>query len=123
MSKFILQTEGRFPDEFIEISRHETYDEAEEAAGVLFDNGNDGDFRIVEEGETRGYRLRGYTFQKAICPVCGKVERTRNMERTRDCHGIPFRTVCRDCYDRIMDEKGYDGEEYSELDECLDADY
>lgn len=41
---------------------------------------------------------------------------------THDCHGIPFRLVCFDCYDRLM-AKGYDGEHYDETDECLDEDY
>lgn len=42
---------------------------------------------------------------------------------TYDCHGIPFRLVCWDCYNRVMDEKGYDGEYYTEADECIDYDY
>lgn len=59
---------------------------------------------------------------KRICPVCGKeVERT-DMNFTRDCHGIPFRLVCWECYETLM-ENGYDGEYYTEADECLDYDY
>jgi len=67
------------------------------------------------------------------CPVCGKtikydtcirgvmyLEDECVAEMTYDCHGIPFRTICLDCYDKIMDEKGYDGEFYTELDECID---
>ena len=38
---------------------------------------------------------------------------------TNDCHGIPFRRVCSSCYDTIMDEKGYDGEYYTALDENI----
>ena len=41
------------------------------------------------------------------------------MDFTYDCHGIPFRLVCFECYDKIMDEKGYDGEYYTELDENI----
>ena len=44
------------------------------------------------------------------------------MMETYDCHGIPFRYVCPDCYDKAM-EKGYDGEYYTEADECIDYDY
>ena len=56
------------------------------------------------------------------CPVCGKSVERNDMSMTHDCHGIPYRLVCYECYDKLM-EKGYDGERYSELDECLDYDY
>ena len=59
---------------------------------------------------------------KRICPVCGKEVDREDMTFTRDCHGIPFRLVCWDCYDEIMDE-GYDGQYYTSVDECLDDDY
>jgi len=58
-----------------------------------------------------------------VCPVCGKEFERNDMAWTHDCHGIPFRLVCYDCYNRIMDEKGFDGEYYTELDECIDWDY
>lgn len=57
-----------------------------------------------------------------ICPVCEKTVERRDMLFTRDCHGIVFRLVCYDCYDKLM-EKGYDGEYYTEADECLDYGY
>ena len=70
------------------------------------------------------------------CPVCGKTIRydenirgtaylddTCVAELTHDCHGIPFRTVCTNCYEKIMDGNGYDGEYYTSLDECIDYDY
>ena len=57
------------------------------------------------------------------CPVCNGMFEREDMEFTHDCHGITFRLVCRECYERIMEEKGYDGEYYTELDECLDWDY
>lgn len=123
MSKFILMSEGSYYDEFVERSRHDSYEEAEEAAGVLFDNGDEGDFRIVEEGEEQGWRLRGYTFMKMICPECGALVRSRHAMMSYDCHGIQFRKLCPDCYNRIMNGKGYDGEHYTEEDECLDEDY
>ena len=56
------------------------------------------------------------------CPVCGREVERNDMTFTKDCHGIPFRLVCYDCYDELM-EKGYDGEYYTELDECLAYDY
>ena len=71
-----------------------------------------------------------------ICPICGKEveydERVRDVyycdddcvaARTYDCHGIPFRVVCIDCYEKIMDEKGFDGEVYTEFDEQIEPDY
>lgn len=58
-----------------------------------------------------------------ICAICGKEVDRMDMCFTYDCHGIPFRLVCFDCYDKVMDEKGYDGEYYTEADENLDWDY
>lgn len=60
---------------------------------------------------------------KIICPVCQKEYDRIDMMWTTDCHGITFRLVCEDCYEKIMDERGYDGEYYTDLDECLDYDY
>lgn len=60
---------------------------------------------------------------KTICPICEKEVMSDEMWATSDCHGIFFRYVCMECYDKIMEEKGYDGEYYTELDECLDYDY
>ena len=59
---------------------------------------------------------------KRTCPVCGREVERNHMEFTRDCHGITFRLVCWDCYDKLM-EKGYDGQYYTEADECLDEYY
>lgn len=56
------------------------------------------------------------------CPICNKEVERNDMTFTKDCHGIPFRLVCYDCYDELM-EKGYDGEYYTELDECIGYDY
>lgn len=66
------------------------------------------------------------------CPICGKViQYDESLSgvlylkdhsvavRTEDCHGIPFRFVCMDCYDEVVCPKGYDGEYYTELDECI----
>ena len=57
-----------------------------------------------------------------ICPNCGKEVERNDMDFTYDCHGIPFRLVCMDCYQKLM-ENGYDGEYYTEADECIDEDY
>lgn len=57
-----------------------------------------------------------------MCPVCNKEVERVDMNFTRDCHGIPFRLVCWDCYSELM-KKGYDGQYYTEADECLDYDY
>ena len=57
-----------------------------------------------------------------ICPVYGKEVERNDMSFTRDCHGITFRLVCYGCWEKLM-EKGYDGQYYSEADECIDEDY
>lgn len=60
---------------------------------------------------------------KEECPRCGEETRPFEMQRTRDCHGIPFRRVCLNCYDEVMSTVGYDGEIYDERDENLDCEY
>lgn len=57
------------------------------------------------------------------CPICGKEFKRDEMIFSRDCHGIPFRLLCFDCYEHTMEAKGYDGEFYTELDEQIDDDY
>lgn len=57
------------------------------------------------------------------CPICGKTVRREDAQFTHDCHGITYRLVCHDCWDKVMGERGYDGEYYTEADECLDYDY
>lgn len=59
----------------------------------------------------------------AECKECGKEFPRDEMQFSRDCHGIPFRLLCFDCYDKIMDEKGYDGEEYTSDDENIEEDW
>lgn len=57
------------------------------------------------------------------CQKCGKeFDCKHKLTWTKDCHGIPFRHVCYECYDKLM-EDGYDGQYYDELDECIDEDY
>ena len=57
------------------------------------------------------------------CECCGKQVERNDMQFTKDCHGITYRIVCLECYDKIMNKKGYDGEYYTENDECIDEDY
>ena len=122
MKPYILQIEDS-PSDWKTVSMHDSYEEATEAAGKLFDNGETDDFRIFDVRCNIGTRLRAYTFQAQNCPVCGCYIRLRDMMPTYDCHGIRFRSVCPACYDKISEEKGYDGEYYSSIDECLDYDY
>ena len=61
--------------------------------------------------------------EKRTCQICQKEFPRSSMSWTHDCHGIPFRLVCGGCYAKIMEEKGYDGEYYTEADECIDEDY
>ena len=60
--------------------------------------------------------------ENRVCEECEKSFPRSEMRFTKDCHCIPFRLVCFSCYDKVM-EKGYDGEYYTELDECLDEVY
>ena len=57
-----------------------------------------------------------------ICPECGREVERAEMDFTRDCHGITFRLLCLDCYEKAM-SKGDDGEYYDEMDEQIDDDY
>lgn len=59
---------------------------------------------------------------RRVCPVCRQGHERDDMLFTKDCHGIPYRLVCFDCYHRLM-EKGYDGEYYGEQEEQIDAEY
>lgn len=66
--------------------------------------------------------IKKYLENIRTCPCCNKETERQEMRYTKDCHGIIFRLVCFDCYDKLM-AKGYDGEYYAEADECLDDDY
>ena len=72
--------------------------------------------------------------QEFECPKCGKKFEFNESDRyglylngdsiaimSRDCHGIPFRNICLDCYDEL--DGYYDGEYYTEWDECIDDYY
>ena len=57
-----------------------------------------------------------------MCENCEREVKREDMLYTRDCHGITFRLVCYDCYNKLM-AKGYDSEYYTENDENFDYDY
>ena len=57
-----------------------------------------------------------------ICQCCKKQVERKYMNHTKDCHGIAFRLVCEKCWVKLM-EKGYDGQYYTEAEECLDNEY
>lgn len=86
-------------------------------------------YKYMYQGDVEACRRRDvglsceYQERKVrICPVCEKKVYQDEMQYTRDCHGITFRLVCWDCYNRLM-EKGYDGEYYDETDEQIEDDY
>lgn len=56
------------------------------------------------------------------CPVCNKRAYRVDMYFTHDCHGIPFRLVCDECYKKLM-SKGYDGKYYTDADEQIEDNY
>ena len=61
---------------------------------------------------------------KIPCPICGGRFKKADMLFSFDCHGIPLRLVCYDCFEDIMyGEPGYDGCYYSDQEECLDECY
>ncbi len=119
-----VQVETEILNEFRDMpERFEKYEDAEAFAGMLFDEGIEGDFVIRDVEWNRPLRIQGHKLVKTECPICGKETRLLNMMMTRDCHGIPYRAVCPKCYWDVMESVGYDGEYYTEADECLDYDY
>ena len=59
---------------------------------------------------------------KRLCPCCEREVDRADMDFTRDCHGITYRLVCLKCWEKLM-AKGYDGEYYTETDECIEEDW
>lgn len=57
-----------------------------------------------------------------FCDICGKEFPRCDLSWTYDCQGIVYRLACPECWEKAM-EDGYDGEYYTEADECLDWDY
>jgi len=99
---------------------HEEY--GDEAACVIVDEDGklllDDVYNGFDDLEDAGWKqVRDHE-----CPVCGKRFIRDDMVFTRDCHGITFRLVCFDCYDKVM-AKGYDGQYYTEADERIEDDY
>ena len=54
-----------------------------------------------------------------VCSYCGKEVKRSELFLTYDCHGIPYRYVCGNCYDILMRNAEFDGEYYTELDEDI----
>lgn len=69
------------------------------------------------------YEIPDHDDYPCKCGECGKEFPRSELNWSRDCHGITMRLLCVDCWHEIMDGIGYDGEYYTELDECLDYDY
>lgn len=61
--------------------------------------------------------------EKRTCQVCQKEFPRSCLTWTHDCHGIPFRLVCCECYEKVMEGNAFDGEYYTEADECINEDY
>ena len=122
---FKVKVEVGCSNSFKDVSEHRTYDEAMKKVCKLFDNGETGIYVIYEiyESVANFTRIYPYMLVEELCPSCGKMTRHMDMERTYDCHGIPYRFVCNKCKRRIEDTIGYDGEYYTEADECIDYDY
>ena len=108
-------------DRYHLLGMFDSTDDAFKEAGEMFERGDGEVFHVDDDGLP--YHLFGHQLMKFPCPICGKKVMSLDAVRTYDCHGIPFRKVCPDCYDRVMEEKGYDGEYYSAFDECIDYDY
>lgn len=86
-----------------------------------FMTGRDGDIedcRRREDGLSCSFEERDIR----MCPVCKRETYREEMNFTRDCHGIEFRLVCFECWEKIM-ANGYDGEYYDERDEQIEDDY
>ena len=122
MKEFELLVETHF-DNFDVASEHDSYEESLEAAGILFDKGETGDFLIANTVTKEVWRIRNSQMFLTQCPVCGKPTRKIDMVKTHDCYGIPYRDVCVRCEEKIMEETGYDGEYYDETDENVYNDY
>ena len=121
MSKYVLQI--GYTGHWEDVKEYDDYDAAAEGAGKMFDLGEDSDFGIYEPERKHRTLIYPHTLQKFNCPICGKEVRQRSTVWTYDCHGIPFRRVCENCYAEAVEPKGYDGEYYTELDECIDCDW
>lgn len=57
------------------------------------------------------------------CEECDGEFPKDEMTFSKDCWGIPFRMLCPNCYDDIMNSRGYDGEYYTSEDEQIEPDY
>lgn len=119
-----LEDTACFNEEFNDSGKiFDRFEDAEKFCYEKHDSGFYGDMVIEDTKYDRPLYLHAHELEQVECPACGKTYRVMDMMRTYDCHGIPYRKVCPKCYHRIMDEVGYDGEYYTEADECIDYDY
>lgn len=119
----VLQIENDSdPGTYRNHSEHEKYDDAMKEMFRLYDSGHELFYKL--EFPDGGWSIYApWQLQKVECPACGKEVRTFDMEQTYDCQGIPYRKVCHKCKRRIEATVGYDGQYYTEADECLDEEY
>lgn len=85
-------------------------------------NVSDNRIKRILETKFNMYLANDPEFRTCDCAICGKETRRIQMQFTRDCHGIPYRLACMDCYEEAM-TKGYDGQYYTDEDEYIDYDY
>lgn len=125
MGRFRVEKEGKWIGEWENATERKfgSYDEAIEWYGSQVDDGCDDDFRVVDEDNGTGWKIRWYKLKKVECPACGETMRGLDAMWTYDCHGITYRQVCPKCHDKIMGGRGYDGQYYTEADENLELDY
>lgn len=109
-----------YPFGFRKLDDFESIAAAEEEMLARYDGGLEVDFLIKDSGGQFSYKE--HTLNKVSCPRCGGDSRPFRMFMTHDCQGIPFRRVCSECWNQVL-EIGYDGAEYGAEDECLDYDF
>lgn len=97
-----------YPFGFLKIEDFESIAGAEKEMLSRYDGGMKVDFLIKDSGME--YYYPSYKLFPEPCPRCGEEARPFQMYRTWDCYGIPFRRVCRKCYEKVL-EIGFDGME------------
>ncbi len=83
--------------------------------------GRDGDIEDCELRE-QGMSCRFEERDIRVCSVCNNEVDRKDMNFTRNCHGITSRLVCNRCYKKLM-AKGYDGDTPTNGDEQIEDNY
>ena len=75
----------------------------------------------IEEAQEKWEKEFGeeWELRPSECSKCGRITPAEEQRLTFDCHGIPFRYVCPECWESV-EKKGYDGERYSCFDENIE---